>query len=194
MLASLGSVGARRHVAMRRSPLRAALLFALSEAACVPVARGTYRRKLNETLFPSLHHPRTTLTGWRADYDTERPHSRLGWLTPATFAQTFTPQRGLTPRNPQSSAPAPSAQPAQMGKTKPDRHSGFPNLLKADSLASVLRRGAYDGDQAIRIERWTVGAGRAPASEKSDGSWPDGFVRQRMFVGAALGRALVRSA
>jgi hypothetical protein len=73
---------------------------------------------LNETLFPSLHHARVTLAAWRKDYNTERPHSRLGWQTPAEFAQTFTPQRGLTLRNPQSSAPAPAAQPAQMGKTQ----------------------------------------------------------------------------
>jgi hypothetical protein len=51
-------------------------------------------------------------------YNTERPHSRLGWQTPAAFAQTFAPQRGLTLRNPQGSAPAPVAQPAQTGKTK----------------------------------------------------------------------------
>ncbi len=33
---------------------------------------------LNETLFPSLHHARVTLAAWRKDYNTERPHSRLG--------------------------------------------------------------------------------------------------------------------
>lgn len=73
---------------------------------------------LNETLFPSLHHARATLAAWRHDYNTERPHSRLGWKTPDAFAQTFAPQRGLTLRNPQGSAPAPVAQPAQMGKTQ----------------------------------------------------------------------------
>jgi putative transposase len=73
---------------------------------------------LNETLFPSLHHARVTLAAWRTDYNTERPHSRLGWQTPAEFAQTFAQQRGLTLRNPQSSAPAPVAQPARMGKTQ----------------------------------------------------------------------------
>lgn len=73
---------------------------------------------LNETLFPSLHHARATLAAWRTDYNTERPHSRLGWQTPAEFARTFAPQRGLTLRSPQSSAPAPVAQPAQMGKTQ----------------------------------------------------------------------------
>lgn len=73
---------------------------------------------LNETLLPSLHHARAKLAAWRKDYNTERPHSRLGWQTPAEFAQTFAPQRGLTLRNPQSAAPAPVAQPAQMGKTQ----------------------------------------------------------------------------
>ncbi len=73
---------------------------------------------LNETLFPSLHHARVMLAAWRKDYNTERPHSRLGWQTPAAFAQTFAPQRDLTLRNPRSSAPDPVAQPAQMGKTQ----------------------------------------------------------------------------
>lgn len=59
-----------------------------------------------------------TLAAWHRDADTERPHSRLGWQAPAEFAQTFTPQRGLTLRNPQSSAPAHVAQSAQMGKTQ----------------------------------------------------------------------------
>ena len=73
---------------------------------------------LNETLFSSLHLARVTLAAWRTDYNTERPHSRLAWQTPAEFARTFAPQRGLTLRNPQSSAPAPVAQPAQKGKTQ----------------------------------------------------------------------------
>ena len=81
---------------------------------------------LNETLFASLTQARATLATWRDDYNTERPHSRLGWQTPAAFAQTFTPQRGLTLRNPKSSAPAPVAQPAQMGKieTRSLAHAG----------------------------------------------------------------------
>jgi putative transposase len=49
---------------------------------------------LNETQFPTLHHARATLATWRTDCSTERPHSRLGWQTPAAFAQIFTPQRG----------------------------------------------------------------------------------------------------
>jgi putative transposase len=73
---------------------------------------------LNEHLFDSLRHARVTLATWRTDYNTERPHSRLGWQTPAAFGKTFTTQQGLTLRNPQSSASAPVAQPAQKGKTQ----------------------------------------------------------------------------
>ena len=49
---------------------------------------------LNETLFTSLMHARLALEEWRRDYNTVRPHSRIGWLTPAEYAATFPPQRG----------------------------------------------------------------------------------------------------
>jgi putative transposase len=45
---------------------------------------------LNETLFRSLPHARMALEAWRRDYNIDRPHSRLGWLTPAAYAATFT--------------------------------------------------------------------------------------------------------
>jgi putative transposase len=51
---------------------------------------------LNETLFRSLPHARVVLEAWRQDYNAERPHSRLGWLTPhayATSLQTSSSQR-----------------------------------------------------------------------------------------------------
>ncbi len=41
---------------------------------------------LNETLFRSLPHARAVLEAWRQDYNAERPHSRLGWLTPLAYA------------------------------------------------------------------------------------------------------------
>ena len=46
---------------------------------------------LNETLFTSLHHARMVLSTWRLDYNTVRPHSKLGGRTPAEFAE----QHGL---------------------------------------------------------------------------------------------------
>ena len=73
---------------------------------------------LNETLFPSLAHARATLADWCDDYNTDRPHSSIGWQTPNEYAATFAPQRGLTLRNPISFASAPVAQPAHLGKTE----------------------------------------------------------------------------
>lgn len=48
---------------------------------------------LNETLFSSLAHARSALLNWRCDYNGQRPHSGLGWLTPTEFAQTINPRR-----------------------------------------------------------------------------------------------------
>ncbi|MGZ2441981.1 hypothetical protein ACVI55_004417 [Sinorhizobium medicae] len=48
---------------------------------------------LNEPLFSSLTHARSALSNWRSDYNDHRPHSGLGWMTPAEFAQTINPRR-----------------------------------------------------------------------------------------------------
>jgi putative transposase len=41
---------------------------------------------LNETLFRSLSHTRAVLEAWRTGYNTNRPHSRLGWMSPTFYA------------------------------------------------------------------------------------------------------------
>ena len=46
---------------------------------------------LNESLFFGLGHARTEIAAWIADYNTERPHSALGYRTPAAFAATLVP-------------------------------------------------------------------------------------------------------
>ena len=46
---------------------------------------------LNETLFTSLAHARPILAAWRRDYNTIRPHSRLGGRTPAEIAAQALP-------------------------------------------------------------------------------------------------------
>ncbi len=48
---------------------------------------------LNQTLFRSIRHAREVLAAWRADYNRERPHSSLGWLTPNEYAAQIE-QRG----------------------------------------------------------------------------------------------------
>ena len=74
---------------------------------------------LNEMLFSSLSHARAVLAIWRADYNGSRPHSQLGWQTPAEFASTFNPRRAQALRYAKSSAPSPAASPAQQGKPNP---------------------------------------------------------------------------
>ena len=41
---------------------------------------------LNQTLFRSIRHAREVLGAWRDDYNRERPHSSLGWMTPTEYA------------------------------------------------------------------------------------------------------------
>jgi len=67
---------------------------------------------LNETLFRSLSHARTELAAWRVDYNTTRPHSRLGWLTPQAYAAT---RRSAALRSIDGSAPRTVAITAQEG-------------------------------------------------------------------------------
>jgi hypothetical protein len=45
---------------------------------------------LNETLFRDLAHARELISAWVNDYNTERPHSALGYRTPAGFALYLT--------------------------------------------------------------------------------------------------------
>jgi len=72
---------------------------------------------LNETLFSSLVHAREALSLWKDDYNTIRPHSGIGNLTPAAYADRSAPemQRDGTLRYTGGSAPRPVAPPSQQG-------------------------------------------------------------------------------
>lgn len=41
---------------------------------------------LNESLSFGLDHARSAIAEWRQDFNTARPHSSLGYQTPAAFA------------------------------------------------------------------------------------------------------------
>jgi putative transposase len=69
---------------------------------------------LNETLFRSLPHARAMLETWRIDYNHNRPHSRLGWMSPAIYAAQ---RRSAALRSADGSAPRTAATTAQMGIT-----------------------------------------------------------------------------
>ena len=45
---------------------------------------------LNQSLFFGLDHARTKIADWAYDYNAKRPHSALGYLTPAAHAANLT--------------------------------------------------------------------------------------------------------
>src|SRR5271169_1782826 len=61
---------------------------------------------LNETIFYDLDHARAVLARWVKSYNDERPHSALGYLTPAAYAANLT-ATGDRLRNPDSFADRP---------------------------------------------------------------------------------------
>ena len=71
---------------------------------------------LNETLFLSLAHARVEIAAWVEDYNRERPHSALGYATPAAFAAELNKQWPASLR-PTGSATQPIASTALMRKT-----------------------------------------------------------------------------
>jgi excisionase family DNA binding protein len=67
-----------------------------------------------ETLFFGLDDARTKIAAWVADYNAERPHSSLKYLTPAAYAATFTATDDRL-RNPDQLRRSPVAQPTPQG-------------------------------------------------------------------------------
>src|ERR1700760_1217308 len=74
---------------------------------------------LNETLFFDLADARSKVAKWVADYNGERPHSSLKYLTPAAYAATFT-ATGDRLRNPDKLRLSPVAPPAPLGVQNPE--------------------------------------------------------------------------
>ena len=62
---------------------------------------GRFRDEcLNQHWFVSLAHARRIVEAWRRDYNQDRPHSSLGYLTPSEFAyqvRASTPERPFEP-------------------------------------------------------------------------------------------------
>ena len=74
---------------------------------------------LNEHLFFSMGHARAVIAAWRADFNTARPHSSLGYMTPAAHAATFNPQGPSPLRRGDGFAPTALAHTAQTRKSQP---------------------------------------------------------------------------
>jgi putative transposase len=69
---------------------------------------------LNESLFLDLDQVRQIVTAWVDDYDTRRPHSSLGYSTPAAYADHLT-ATGHRAALPDGSARCPVAHTAPSG-------------------------------------------------------------------------------
>ena len=71
---------------------------------------------LNETVFTSMAQARAVIAAWMADYNTNRPHSALGYQTPAAHAARLKAMGPGSPPVP-GSEPGPIAQPVPNGVT-----------------------------------------------------------------------------
>jgi putative transposase len=65
---------------------------------------------LNETLFFGLDHARAKICAWVSDYNHRRPHSSLGYATPAEYAANLTATSDRL-RNPHQLRRSPVANP-----------------------------------------------------------------------------------
>ena len=72
---------------------------------------------LNESLFFGLDHARNAVAEWVDDYNTFRPHSSLGYQTPAAYAGTIA-ATGSNATQYESCAFPPVAQAAPFGVSK----------------------------------------------------------------------------
>lgn len=67
------------------------------ENAYIKNFKGKFRDEcLNEHWFVSLRRAKSLIENWRFEYNTDRPHSVLGYLTPAQFVQAHG-KEGLLP-------------------------------------------------------------------------------------------------
>jgi putative transposase len=69
---------------------------------------------LNENWFGGLPEAKRIIEAWRIHYNERRPHSSLGYLTPAQYGRTaLLSVRGGALRSPEGFAPRPLAETTQ---------------------------------------------------------------------------------
>ena len=91
-----------------------------TQNACAESFQGRMRDEcLNEHLFFSLGHARAVIAGWVQDFNTERPHSAIGYVTPVAYAAGLKPKRAPALRQSESFAPTPVATVALSRNSQP---------------------------------------------------------------------------
>lgn len=88
---------------------------------------------LNETLFFGLDHARARIAAWVDDYNRQRPHSSLGYLTPAAYAATLTATCDRL-RNPDQLRRSHIAHPAPQGVTSAETLNATGGKFRGRSL------------------------------------------------------------
>src|SRR5277367_987317 len=87
---------------------------------------------LNESLFLGLDHARTKITNWISDFNLRRPHSALGYMTPAAFAANLSATRDRL-RNPDQLRRSHVAPPAPHGVKRAETLSAAGGKLSGRS-------------------------------------------------------------
>jgi len=68
------------------------------ENAYVESFNGKFREEcLNDNWFWSITHARNIIEEWRIDYNGQRPHSSLNYLTPDEFNEKWRFLQGISP-------------------------------------------------------------------------------------------------
>ena len=52
---------------------------------------------VDDDLFFSMNHAPAVVANWVEDFNTGRPHSAIGYMTPAAYAAALNPQRAPAP-------------------------------------------------------------------------------------------------
>jgi len=74
---------------------------------------------LNQHLLFSMSRAGAVVADWVDDFNTARPHSAIGYMTPAAYAATLKPQRASALRHLEGSAPMPVATVALTRNSQP---------------------------------------------------------------------------
>jgi len=116
---------------------------------------GKFRDEcLNDTWFRSLPEARRIIEAWRIHYNTRRPHSSLGYLTPVQYAA-----RGGAPRLPEGFAPRPLADSTEtmLLKRSPSEWAYAGGKVRSTKMITAMKSLATEVGKAIEeLVHWLL--------------------------------------